>query len=146
VNNLNSEKSSYLRSAVHQPVNWYPWCMEAFEKAKEKDLPVLLDIGAVWCHWCHVMDSESYEDEETAAIINEHYIAVKVDKDERPDVDSRYQKAVSVFSGTGGWPLTAFLTCDGNFFYGGTYFPKEPAYGLPSYKSVLIEIRKILSR
>ncbi len=142
MNNLNSEKSSYLRSAVHQPVNWYPWCMEAFEKAKEKDLPVLLDIGAVWCHWCHVMDSESYEDEETAAIINEHYIAVKVDKDERPDVDSRYQKAVSVFSGTGGWPLTVFLTCDGNFFYGGTYFPKEPVYGLPPYKSVLIEIAK----
>ncbi len=142
MNNLNSEKSSYLRSAVHQPVNWYPWCMEAFEKAKEKDLPVLLDIGAVWCHWCHVMDSESYGDEETAAIINEHYIAVKVDKDERPDIDSRYQKAVSVFSSTGGWPLTAFLTCDGNFFYGGTYFPKEPAYGLPSYKSVLIEIAK----
>ena len=142
MNNLNSEKSSYLRSAVHQPVNWYPWCMEAFEKAKEKDLPVLLDIGAVWCHWCHVMDSESYEDEETAVIINEHYIAVKVDKDERPDIDSRYQKAVSVFSGTGGWPLTAFLTCDGNFFYGGTYFPKEPAYGMPPYKSVLIEIAK----
>ncbi len=142
MNNLNSEKSSYLRSAVHQPVNWYPWCTEAFEKAKEKDLPVLLDIGAVWCHWCHVMDSESYEDEETAAIINEHYIAVKVDKDERPDIDSRYQKAVSVFSGTGGWPLTVFLTCDGNFFYGGTYFPKEPVYGLPPYKSVLIEIAK----
>ena len=116
--------------------------MEAFEKAKEKDMPVLLDIGAVWCHWCHVMDGESYEDEETAGIINENYIAVKVDKDERPDVDSRYQKAVSVFSGTGGWPLTAFLTYEGNFFYGGTYFPKESAYGLPAYKSILTEIAK----
>ena len=142
MNNLNSEKSSYLKSAVHQPVNWYPWCMEAFEKAKEKDKPILLDIGAVWCHWCHVMDSESYEDEETAAIINEHYIAVKVDRDERPDIDSRYQKAVSIFSGTGGWPLTAFLTNDGNFFYGGTYFPKDSAYGIPAYKSVLVEIAK----
>ena len=142
MNNLKSEKSSYLKSAVHQPVDWYPWCAEAFEKAKEKDMPVLLDIGAVWCHWCHVMDGESYEDEETAAIINENYIAVKVDKDERPDIDSRYQKAVSVFSGTGGWPLTAFLTYEGYFFYGGTYFPKESNYGLPAYKSVLTEIAK----
>lgn len=142
MNNLKSEKSSYLKSAVHQPVNWYPWCAEAFEKAKEKDMPVLLDIGAVWCHWCHVMDGESYEDEETAAIINENFIAVKVDKDERPDIDFRYQKAVSVFSGTGGWPLTAFLTYEGYFFYGGTYFPKEPNYGMPAYKSVLTEIAK----
>lgn len=142
MNNLKSEKSSYLRSAVRQPVNWYPWCAEAFEKAKEKDMPVLLDIGAVWCHWCHIMDSESYEDFETAAIINENYVAVKVDKDERPDIDSRYQKAVSIFSGTGGWPLTAFLTYEGYFFYGGTYFPKEPNYGIPPYKSVLTEIAK----
>ncbi|HEC25653.1 MAG TPA: DUF255 domain-containing protein [bacterium] len=116
VNNLKSEKGSYLRSAVNQPVDWYPWCAEAFEKAKERDLPVLLDIGAVWCHWCHVMDRESYADNETAAIINENFIGVKVDKDERPEIDSRYQKAVSVFSGNGGWPLTAFLTYDGYFF------------------------------
>ena len=142
MNNLKSEKSSYLKSAVHQPVNWYPWCAEAFEKAKEKDSPVLLDIGAVWCHWCHVMDSESYDNEETAAVINENYIAVKVDKDERPDIDLRYQKAVSVFSGGGGWPLTAFLTYEGYFFYGGTYFPAESIRGLPSYKSVLTEIAK----
>jgi hypothetical protein len=142
MNNLKSEKSSYLRSAVHQPVDWYPWCAEAFDKAKEKDMPVLLDIGAAWCHWCHVMDGESYKDEETAAIINENYIAIKVDKDERPDIDSRYQKAVSIFSGVGGWPLTAFLTCGGYFFYGGTYFPKESNLGLPSYKSVLTEIAK----
>lgn len=140
MNNLKSEKSSYLKFAVHQPVHWYPWCAEAFEKAKERNVPVLLDIGAVWCHWCHVMDAESYLDEETAAIINENYVAIKVDKDERPDIDSRYQKAVSIFSGGGGWPLTAFLTYDGLFFYGGTYFPKEPAFGLPSYKSVLTEI------
>ncbi len=142
MNNLKSEKGSYLRSAVNQPVDWYPWCAEAFEKAKERDLPVLLDIGAVWCHWCHVMDRESYADNETAAIINENFIGVKVDKDERPEIDSRYQKAVSVFSGNGGWPLTAFLTYDGYFFYGGTYFPKDANYGIPSYKSVLTEISK----
>ncbi len=142
MNNLKSEKGSYLKSAVNQPVYWYPWCTEAFEKAKERDLPVLLDIGAVWCHWCHVMDRESYNDNEAAAIINENFIAVKVDKDERPEIDSRYQKAVSVFSGNGGWPLTAFLTYDGYFFYGGTYFPKDANYGIPSYKSVLTEISK----
>ena len=142
MNNLKSEKGSYLKSAVRQPVNWYPWCAEAFDKAKENDLPVLLDIGAVWCHWCHVMDKESYEDEETASIINQDFVAIKVDKDERPDIDSRYQKAVSVFSGNGGWPLTAFLTYEGYFFYGGTYFPKEAKFGIPSYKSVLAEIAK----
>ncbi len=142
MNNLKSEKGSYLKSAVNQPVDWYPWCAEAFGKAKERDLPVLLDIGAVWCHWCHVMDRESYDDNETAAIINENFIAVKVDKDERPEIDSRYQKAVSVFSGNGGWPLTAFLTYDGYFFYGGTYFPKDANHGIPSYKSVLTEISK----
>ncbi|MCL4321879.1 MAG: DUF255 domain-containing protein [Deltaproteobacteria bacterium] len=142
MNNLKSEKSSYLKSAARQPVNWYPWCTEAFNIAKENDLPVLLDIGAVWCHWCHVMDKESYEDEETANIINENFIAIKVDKDERPDIDSRYQKAVSAFCGNGGWPLTAFLTYEGYFFYGGTYFPKEAKYGMPSYKSVLAEIGK----
>ncbi|MDA8053240.1 MAG: DUF255 domain-containing protein [Deltaproteobacteria bacterium] len=142
MNNLKSEKGSYLKSAVRQPVNWYPWCTEAFDIAKENDLPILLDIGAVWCHWCHVMDKESYEDEETANIINENFVAIKVDKDERPDIDSRYQKAVSAFSGNGGWPLTAFLTYEGYFFYGGTYFPKEAKYGIPSYKSVLAEIGK----
>lgn len=142
MNNLKNEKSSYLKSAVHQPVNWYPWCMDAFKIAKEKELPVLLDIGAAWCHWCHVMDDESYGDADTAAIINDNFIAIKVDKDERPDIDARYQKAVSLFSGSGGWPLTAFLTYDGYFFYGGTYFPKESAFGLPAYKSVLIEIAK----
>lgn len=142
MNNLKSEKGSYLKSAVRQPVNWYPWCTEAFDIAKENDLPILLDIGAVWCHWCHVMDKESYEDEETASIINENFVAIKVDKDERPDIDSRYQKAVSAFSGNGGWPLTAFLTYEGYFFYGGTYFPKEAKYGIPSYKSVLAEIGK----
>jgi hypothetical protein len=142
MNKLKSEKSAYLQSAVSQPVNWYPWCNEAFEKAKEKNLPILMDIGAVWCHWCHVIDEESYEDIETAEIINDKFIAIKVDKDERPDIDSRYQKAVTAFAGQGGWPLTAFLTYEGYFFYGGTYFPKESKFGLPAFKTVLLQISK----
>ncbi len=142
MNKLKSEKSAYLQSAVNQPVEWYPWCNEAFEKAKEKNLPILMDIGAVWCHWCHVIDEESYEDKETADIINDKFIAIKVDKDERPDIDSRYQKAVTAFAGQGGWPLTAFLTYEGYFFYGGTYFPKESKFGLPAFKTVLLQISK----
>ncbi|MCL5673607.1 MAG: thioredoxin domain-containing protein, partial [Deltaproteobacteria bacterium] len=142
MNNLKSEKSAYLQSAVNQPVNWYPWCKEAFEIAKTKNIPVLMDIGAVWCHWCHVIDEESYEDEETASIINDNFIAIKVDKDERPDIDGRYQKAVTAFAGQGGWPLTAFLTYEGYFFYGGTYYPKESKFGLPAFKTVLLQISK----
>ncbi len=142
MNNLKSEKSAYLQSAVNQPVNWYPWCKEAFETAKTKNIPVLMDIGAVWCHWCHVIDEESYEDEETASIINDNFIAIKVDKDERPDIDGRYQKAVTAFAGQGGWPLTAFLTYEGYFFYGGTYYPKESKFGLPAFKTVLLQISK----
>ena len=102
--------------------------------------PMLLDIGAVWCHWCHVMDRESYDDPEIAAIVNEHFIAVKVDRDERPDIDSRYQAAVQAVSGQGGWPLTAFLTPDGKPFYGGTYFPPNDGYGRPSFRRVLLSI------
>ncbi len=142
MNKLKSEKSAYLQSAINQPVNWYPWCNEAFEKAREKNLPILMDIGAVWCHWCHVIDEESYEDKETADIINAQFIAIKVDKDERPDIDGRYQKAVTAFAGQGGWPLTAFLTYEGYFFYGGTYFPKESKFGLPAFKTVLLQIAK----
>ncbi|MHB1679797.1 MAG: thioredoxin domain-containing protein [bacterium] len=142
MNNLKSEKSAYLQSAVNQPVNWYPWCKEAFETAKAKNIPVLMDIGAVWCHWCHVIDEESYEDEETASIINDNFIAIKVDKDERPDIDGRYQKAVTAFAGQGGWPLTTFLTYEGYFFYGGTYYPKESKFGLPAFKTVLLQISK----
>ena len=102
-----------LRSAMRQPVDWQEWGEEAFAKAEAEDKPILLDIGAVWCHWCHVMDRESYENAETARIINDLFVAVKVDRDERPDVDTRYQAAVSAISGQGGWPLTAFLTPEG---------------------------------
>ncbi len=136
-NRLTSEASAYLRSAAHQPVDWHPWGPEAFAKAKEQDKPVLLDIGAVWCHWCHVMDGESYEDASTAALINEHFVPVKVDRDERPDVDARYQPAIAALTGGGGWPLTAFLTPDGEVFSGGTYFPPKDLYGRPGFPRVL---------
>ena len=139
-NALARASSAYLRSAMHQPVQWHEWNEDAFATARRENKPMLLDIGAVWCHWCHVMDRESYDDPEVAAIVNEHFIAVKVDRDERPDIDSRYQAAVSAVSGQGGWPLTAFLTPDGKPFYGGTYFPPSDGYGRPSFKRVLLSI------
>src|SRR5216684_3124176 len=140
LNSLARASSAYLRSAMHQPIQWHEWGEEAFAAAQRENKPMLLDIGAVWCHWCHVMDRESYDDPEVAAIVNEHFIAVKVDRDERPDIDSRYQAAVSAVSGQGGWPLTAFLTPDGKPFYGGTYFPPTDGYGRPSFKRVLVSI------
>jgi len=140
LNSLARASSAYLRSAMHQPIQWHEWGEEAFAAAQHENKPMLLDIGAVWCHWCHVMDRESYDDAEVAAIVNEHFIAVKVDRDERPDIDSRYQAAVSAVSGQGGWPLTAFLTPDGKPFYGGTYFPPTDGYGRPSFKRVLTSI------
>ncbi|MFZ0586950.1 MAG: thioredoxin domain-containing protein, partial [Candidatus Sulfotelmatobacter sp.] len=140
LNSLARASSAYLRSAMHQPIRWHEWGEEAFAAAQRENKPMLLDIGAVWCHWCHVMDRESYDDAEVAAIVNEHFIAVKVDRDERPDIDSRYQAAVSAVSGQGGWPLTAFLTPDGKPFYGGTYFPPTDGYGRPSFKRVLTSI------
>jgi uncharacterized protein YyaL (SSP411 family) len=137
-NSLGLAASAYLRSARHQPIAWNEWGAEAFAKAVAENKPVLLDIGAVWCHWCHVMDRESYEDPKTAEIINANFVAVKVDRDERPDVDSRYQAAVSAISGQGGWPLTAFLTPDGKPYFGGTYFPPDERYGRPSFQRVLL--------
>ena len=137
-NQLSNARSAYLRSAMHQPVRWMEWGPEAFARAAAEDKPVLLDIGAVWCHWCHVMDRESYEDAETARLINEHFIAVKVDRDERPDVDSRYQAAVAAISGQGGWPLTVFLTPTGKPFFGGTYFPPADQHGRPGLRRVLM--------
>lgn len=120
---LANSSSAYLKSAVHQPIDWHEFGEDAFRLAKELDRPILLDIGAVWCHWCHVIDRESYENEEIAGLINQHYVPVKVDRDQRPDVDARYQELVQQMSGQGGWPLTAFLTHDGRLIYGGTYFP-----------------------
>ncbi|MGH7673384.1 MAG: DUF255 domain-containing protein, partial [Gemmatimonadales bacterium] len=142
-NLLAAEPSAYLRSAGHQPVHWFPWSEAAFAKARAEDRPMLLDIGAVWCHWCHVMDGESYDDPAIAEVLNREFVCVKVDRDERPDVDARYQRAVQALSGQGGWPLTAFLTPDGEVFFGGTYVPPEHnPYGRPGFRTVLLEIAR----
>ena len=136
-NRLADAGSAYLQSAAHQPIHWYPWGEAAFAAAQAHDRPVLLDIGAVWCHWCHVMDGESYEDPALARFLNEHFVCIKVDRDERPDVDARYQRAVQALTRQGGWPLTAFLTPGGEVFYGGTYFPPDGQHGRPGFKTVL---------
>jgi len=136
-NRLATANSAYLRSAAHQPIHWFPWSDEAFAAARAADKPVLLDIGAVWCHWCHVMDGESYEDPAIAAILNADFVCVKVNREERPDVDARYQRAVQALTRQGGWPLTAFLTSEGQVFYGGTYFPPDGKYGRPGLRTVL---------
>jgi uncharacterized protein YyaL (SSP411 family) len=125
---------------MHQPIRWHEWGEEAFAAARRLNKPILLDIGAVWCHWCHVMDRESYDDPEIAQIVNERFVAIKVDRDERPDIDARYQVAVQALSGQGGWPLTAFLTPDGKPYFGGTYFPPDEHYGRPSFRRVLVSI------
>jgi len=139
-NRLRYSASPYLRSAAHQPIDWHEWGESAFTRAKAEDKPILLDIGAVWCHWCHVIDRESYENAEIAKIINEQFVPVKVDRDERPDVDSRYQSAISAISGQGGWPLTGFLMPDGKPFFGGTYFPPEDQMGRPGFRRVLLAV------
>ena len=139
-NRLKDSASPYLRSAAHQPIDWHEWGESAFTRAKAEDKPILLDIGAVWCHWCHVIDRESYENPEIAKVINEHFVPVKVDRDERPDVDSRYQCAISAISGQGGWPLTGFLMPDGKPFFGGTYFPPEDHMGRPGFRRVLLAV------
>ncbi|MFC1729123.1 thioredoxin domain-containing protein [candidate division KSB1 bacterium] len=139
-NRLGGSSSSYLLSAAEQPVCWQEWSNDIFDMARELDRPILLDIGAVWCHWCHVMDRESYENEEIAQILNEKFIPVKVDRDERPDVDRRYQAFVQALGGGGGWPLTCFLTPEGKIFYGGTYFPPEEGMGKPSFRNVLEKV------
>src|SRR4051812_31577318 len=142
-NLLGSAASAYLKSAAHQPVHWLPWSEEAFGRARAEHKPILLDIGAVWCHWCHVMDGESYEDANVAEILNRDFVCIKVDRDERPDVDARYQRAVQALTGQGGWPLTAFLTETGDVFYGGTYFPPDGKFGRPGFRSVLERVLEI---
>jgi uncharacterized protein YyaL (SSP411 family) len=139
-NNLKNSASPYLRSAAHQPIDWHEWNDAAFARAASEDKPILLDIGAVWCHWCHVIDRESYENPDIAKIINENFVAVKVDRDERPDVDSRYQSAISAISGQGGWPLTGFLLPNGKPFFGGTYFPPDDQMGRPGFRRLLLAV------
>ncbi len=139
-NRLINETSPYLLQHAHNPVDWYPWGEEAFERAKAEDKPVLVSIGYSACHWCHVMEHESFEDERTAAIMNEHFINIKVDMEERPDVDQIYMNFVQLTTGRGGWPMNVFLTSDKKPFFGGTYFPPSPRYGMASWSQILMSI------
>ncbi|RYM06384.1 thioredoxin domain-containing protein [Sporolactobacillus sp. THM7-7] len=141
-NRLIHSKSPYLLQHAYNPVNWYEWGEEAFEKAKKEKKPVLVSIGYSTCHWCHVMAHESFEDEETARVINENYVAVKVDREERPDIDAVYMKVCQALTGQGGWPLHVFLTPDQKPFYAGTYFPKTSMYGRPGFKEILLSLKK----
>ncbi|MFB7375060.1 thioredoxin domain-containing protein [Streptomyces sp. NPDC056222] len=136
-NRLAHETSPYLLQHADNPVDWWPWSAEAFEEARRRDVPVLLSVGYSSCHWCHVMAHESFEDDTTAAYVNEHFVAVKVDREERPDVDAVYMEAVQAATGQGGWPMTVFLTPDAEPFYFGTYFPPESRHGMPSFGDVL---------
>jgi len=136
-NRLAHETSPYLRQHAHNPVDWYPWGDEALSRARAEDRPILLSIGYSACHWCHVMERESFDDPSIAALMNRDFVNVKVDREERPDIDSIYMRAVQAMTGHGGWPLTAFLTPEGVPFYGGTYFPPEPRQGMPSFRQIL---------
>ena len=136
-NRLAQETSPYLLQHQDNPVDWYPWGAEALDRAREEDKPILLSVGYSACHWCHVMERESFEDPETAAYMNEHFVNVKVDREERPDVDAIYMEAVQAMTGHGGWPMTVFLDPDGVPFYGGTYFPPDESRGMPSFRMVL---------
>ena len=139
-NRLANETSPYLLQHRNNPVDWYPWGEEALEKAEAEDKPILLSVGYSACHWCHVMERESFEDEQTARMMNEHYVSIKVDREERPDIDSIYMSAVQALTRHGGWPMTVFLTPDGAPFYGGTYFPPVPSRGMPSFQQVLLSL------
>src|SRR6266511_3403509 len=139
-NALINETSPYLLQHAHNPVQWYPWSNEALRRAKEEDKPILLSIGYSACHWCHVMEHESFEDEATAALMNERFVSVKVDREERPDLDQIYMTAVQGLTGRGGWPMTVFLTPDGMPFYGGTYYPPEDRMGMPGFRRVLLSV------
>lgn len=139
-NHLINETSPYLLQHAHNPVDWYPWGTEAFEKAKREDKPILLSIGYAACHWCHVMAHESFENEAIAQLMNDNFVNIKVDREERPDLDTIYMNAVQMMIRHGGWPLTVFLTPEGVPFYGGTYFPPEDRHGMPGFPRVLISV------
>ncbi|HEY9756660.1 MAG TPA: thioredoxin domain-containing protein [Oculatellaceae cyanobacterium] len=141
-NRLIHETSPYLLEHSHDPVNWYPWGAEAFKKAKSENKPILLSIGYSACHWCHVMQRESFQDQDTARIMNENFVSIKVDREERPDVDEIYMRAVQTMTGSGGWPATIFLTPNLKPFYAGTYFPNKDMFGLPSFQKVLLAVKE----
>src|SRR6188508_1773041 len=136
-NRLAQETSPYLLQHQHNPVAWWPWNTEALAEAKRANKPILLSVGYAACHWCHVMAHESFEDDATAAVMNERFVNIKVDREERPDIDGIYMQAVQAMTGHGGWPMTMFLTPDGVPFYGGTYFPPQDRQGMPSFKRIL---------
>jgi uncharacterized protein len=140
-NRLSESNSPYLLQHAGNPVDWYPWGEEALEKARQEDKPIFLSIGYAACHWCHVMAHESFEDLETARLMNENFVNVKVDREERPDLDSIYMNAVVALTGQGGWPMSVFLTPEGVPFYGGTYFPPVPRYNMPSFRDLLLTLR-----
>jgi uncharacterized protein YyaL (SSP411 family) len=139
-NRLIDETSPYLKQHAHNPVDWYPWGDEAFRRAKAEDKPVLVSIGYSACHWCHVMEHESFEDEETASLMNDNFVNIKVDMEERPDVDQIYMTFVQLTTGRGGWPMTVFVTPDKLPFFGGTYYPPTPRYGMPSFRQILTSV------
>jgi len=144
-NRLIDETSPYLLQHARNPVAWYPWGEEALEKARSEDKPLLLSVGYSACHWCHVMERESFESEEIAALMNQHFVSIKVDREERPDIDEIYMNAVQMMTGSGGWPLTVFLTPALKPFYGGTYFPPDDRYGRPGFKTVLTELARVFA-
>ncbi len=133
-NRLIDETSTYLLQHAYNPVDWFPWGAEALEKAKQENKPIMLSIGYAACHWCHVMEKESFENEETARLMNEYFVNIKVDREERTDLDEIYMKAVQMMTGHGGWPMTVFLTPELKPFFGGTYFPPDDRHGLPGFK------------
>src|SRR5919202_2431626 len=139
-NRLAGETSPYLLQHKDNPVDWHPWGEEALDRAREEDKPILLSIGYSACHWCHVMERESFEDETVAAYMNEHFVPIKLDREERPDVDAIYMEACMAMTGQGGWPLNAFLTPELVPFYAGTYFPPEDRHGMPSWRRVLAAV------
>src|SRR5260221_2289135 len=140
---LINESSPYLLQPANSPVDWYAWSEEAFAKARQEDKPIFLSIGYSTCHWCHVMERESFESEDLAAVLNEHFVSIKVDREERPDVDRVYMTFVQATTGSGGWPMSVWLTPELKPFYGGTYFPPAARWGRPGFPDILIENARV---
>src|SRR5438132_10013871 len=139
-NRLINETSPYLLQHAHNPVDWYAWSPEALERAAKEDKLILLSVGYSACHWCHVMEHESFENPSIAKLMNDNFVSIKVDREERPDLDQIYMTAVQIMTGSGGWPMTVFLTPELKPFYGGTYFPPQDRHGLPSFRKVLLAV------
>src|SRR6201996_7348188 len=145
-NRLAAETSPYLQQHADNPVDWYPWGEEALARARREDKPILLSVGYSACHWCHVMAHESFEDAATAEVMNRLFVSIKVDREERPDIDQIYMNALHLLGDQGGWPLTMFLTSDGEPFWGGTYFPNEAKFGRPAFVDVLREVSRVYAQ